>query len=61
MVRLDRLALAAAALFTASSARSIPQLTKRYDLDGNGIPDLCETTNGMVTCLLDDGKTTVSK
>jgi len=33
-------------------------LEKRYDLDGNGVPDLCEVYNSAADCLEDDGSWT---
>ncbi|KAJ7755921.1 hypothetical protein B0H16DRAFT_1540129 [Mycena metata] len=41
---------------------SIATPAKRYDLDGNGVPDLCTTnSDGTASCLLSDGSLTTFK
>ncbi|GAM83461.1 hypothetical protein ANO11243_014490 [Dothideomycetidae sp. 11243] len=54
-----RLLWAAASFAATISAVSIPKLVKRYDLDGNGVPDMCSEAGGMATCVLSTGETIV--
>lgn len=46
------------ALILSSSLANSAALQKRYDLDGNGTPDLCYTGSSTAHCLLGDGSWT---